>query len=121
MALNAIALFFSSNVSAHGGGLNAEGCPNDRKCVGCHCHRGGGVSPRSDAVSTNRVVPSRIAALRVSRDPSVFVNCAAARAARAAGAAAVRHGEPGYGPQLDSDGDGWDVSRSGDDAGLMLM
>lgn len=34
------------------------------------------------------------------RDLSVFANCAAVRAA---GAAPVRRGEPGYGPHLDRD------------------
>ena len=29
-------------VAAHSGGLNAEGCHNDRKRGGYHCHRAGG-------------------------------------------------------------------------------
>ena len=29
---------------AHGGGLNALGCHNDRKTGGYHCHRGSGSS-----------------------------------------------------------------------------
>ncbi|MEO8271089.1 MAG: YHYH domain-containing protein, partial [Aureliella sp.] len=33
-------------VRAHGGGLNAEGCHNDRKRGGYHCHRGGGGSDK---------------------------------------------------------------------------
>lgn len=103
MALTAIAMCFVSNVSAHGGGLNAEGCHQDRKRGGYHCHRGGGASSRSDVVSTTRLAPWRIALLRVQRDPGVFANCAEARAA---GAAPVRRGEPGYGPHLDRDGDG---------------
>ena len=48
----------------------------------------------------NRLVPWRIAPLRVPRDLGVFVNCAAARAAP------VRSDEPGYGPHLDRDDDG---------------
>ena len=103
MAFTAIALCFVGDVSAHGGRLNAEGCHHDRKRGGYHCHRGGGASSRGDAVSTNGLAPSRIAPLRVPRDPSVFANCAAARAA---GTAPVRRGEPGYGPHLDRDGDG---------------
>lgn len=103
MAFAAIALCFVGDVSAHGGGLNAEGCHQDRKRGGYHRHRGGGASSRGDALPNNRLAPSRIAPLRVSRDTSVFANCAVARAA---GAAPVRRGEPGYGPRLDRDGDG---------------
>lgn len=33
------ALLFSAGVSAHGGGLNKDGCHNDRKTGGYHCHR----------------------------------------------------------------------------------
>jgi Excalibur calcium-binding domain len=100
MALTAITICFVSHVSVHGGGLNAEGRHHDRKRAGYHCHRGGDGSSRSDAASTNRLASSRIAPLRVLRDPSVFANCAAA------GAAPVRRGEPGYGPHLDRDGVG---------------
>lgn len=103
MALTAIAMCFVSDVSAHGGGFNAEGCRHDRKRGGDQCHRGGGASLRSDAASTNRLAPLRIAPVRVPGDPGVFANCAAARAA---GAAPVRGGEPGYGPHLDRDRDG---------------
>jgi hypothetical protein len=100
LAVSAIALCFASNVSAHGGGLNAEGCHHDRKRGGYHCHRGGGSSSRGDALPTNRLAPSRIAPLRVPRDTGVFANCSAA------GAAPVNRGEPGYGSHLDRDGDG---------------
>ena len=79
-------LVFSQFVSAHGGGLNAEGCHNNRKTGDYHCHR----SP----IDRQTVVPSSGGAYR---------NCAAARAA---GAAPVRRGEPGYGPHLDRDNDG---------------
>ena len=103
MAFTAIALCFASNVSAHRGGLNAEGCHHDRKRGSYHCHRGGGASSRSGAAPTHRLAPSWIAPARISRDPGVFANCAEARAA---GAAPVRRGEPGYGPHLDRDNDG---------------
>jgi hypothetical protein len=103
MALTAITLRFASNVSAHGGGLNAEGCHYDRKRGGYHCHRGGGASSRSNAAPTKRIAPSQIAPLRVSQHSGVFAICAAARAA---GAAPVRRGEPGYGSHLDRDGVG---------------
>jgi hypothetical protein len=101
MAFTAIALYFASDVSVHGGGLNDEGCHRDRKHGGYHCRRGGSSSSRSYAVSTNRHTSSRIAPVRVSRDSGVFSNCANDRAARAA---PVRCGEPEYGPHLDRDG-----------------
>lgn len=81
-------------VLAHGGGLNASGCHNDRKGgTGYHCHRGG-----SRALAA---APAR--RLGVASRSGVFASCAAARAA---GAAPVRRGDPGYGPRLDRDGDG---------------
>ena len=78
-------------VAAHPGGLNSEGCHNNRKTGGYHCHRGPAASPQRalGAVSSN------------SRRE--FANCSQARAA---GAAPVRAGNPGYGPHLDRDGDG---------------
>ena len=33
-------LLIPSIVSSHGGGLNKDGCHNDRKTGGYHCHRG---------------------------------------------------------------------------------
>ncbi|HKC02819.1 MAG TPA: excalibur calcium-binding domain-containing protein [Sphingomicrobium sp.] len=78
-------------VVAHPGGLNAEGCHNNRKTGGYHCHRG----PSASASSALRAVSSN------SRRE--FANCAQARAA---GAAPVRAGDPGYGRHLDRDGDG---------------
>lgn len=76
---------------AHPGGLNAEGCHNNRKTGGYHCHRGQSASAAK--------------ALRaVSQDSRrEFANCSQARAA---GAAPVRAGDPGYGRHLDRDGDG---------------
>ena len=102
-AFGVIALCVAMNAPAHSGGLNAEGCHNDRKRGGYHCHRGGGASSRSDAAPINTFTPSRIAPGRAPRNQGVFANCAEARAA---GAAPVRRGEPGYGPHLDRDGDG---------------
>ena len=87
---------------AHPGGLNKEGCHNDRKNGGYHCHRGSsagsapraGFQPASVAPSSPRASPG---------GHGVFRNCTEARAA---GAAPVRRGDPGYGPHLDRDGDG---------------
>jgi hypothetical protein len=76
---------------AHPGGLNAEGCHNNRKTGGYHCHRG----PASSPSQALRAVSSS------SRRE--FANCAQARAT---GAAPVRIGDPGYGRHLDRDGDG---------------
>lgn len=76
-------------VRAHGGGLNAEGCHNDRKRDEYHCH--GGRSPRTEVPKKPR------------GGGGAFTNCTAARNA---GAAPVRRGDPGYGPHLDRDNDG---------------
>jgi Excalibur calcium-binding domain len=75
--------------SAHGGGLAADGCHNDRKNGGRHCHRGnGGSQPPVQSAYGGGVY---------------YANCTAARAA---GAAPVRAGQPGYARHLDRDGDG---------------
>ena len=77
----------SEHVYAHGGGLAADGCHNDRKNGGRHCHRG---NPSSLVTQT-------------LGGQTYYPNCAAARAA---GAAPVRRGQPGYGAHLDRDNDG---------------
>ena len=74
-------------VSAHGGRTAADGCHNDRKNGGRHCH-GGKSQPR---------------AVRRSGGNVYYPNCSAARTA---GAAPVRRGQPGYGTHLDRDRDG---------------
>lgn len=76
---------------AHPGGLNSEGCHNNRNTGGYHCHRGSASSPARaiQAVSSN--------------GRCEFANCSQARAA---GAAPVRRGGPGYGQHLDRDNDG---------------
>ena len=74
---------------AHGGGLAADGCHNDRQSGGRHCHRGNGGGPPPVQRAFNGNI--------------YFPNCASARAA---GAAPVRAGQPGYGRHLDRDGDG---------------
>ncbi len=78
---------------AHGGGLNAEGCHNNRKTGDYHCHRGPSASSSS----------SKKQASYSASIGGAFRNCAAARAA---GAAPVRRGDPGYGSHLDRDDDG---------------
>lgn len=75
---------------AHGGGLNNEGCHNNRKTGDYHCHRA--PSPRAVAPMT-----------ALGSSGGAFRNCTAARVA---GAAPVRRGDAGYGPHLDRDNDG---------------
>lgn len=88
------------SATAHPGGLNAEGCHNNRKTGDYHCHRARAAqAPRRAAQPENLVSRS---------GGGAFPNCAAARAA---GAAPVRRGEPGYGAHLDRDGDGVGCER----------
>jgi hypothetical protein len=75
-----------SSVAAHPGGLNAQGCHTNRKTGEYHCHR--------STVAIAQAPTGRVRAYR---------NCAEARAA---GAAPVRVGDPGYTRKLDRDGDG---------------
>lgn len=85
-------------VDAHGGGLDANGCHNNRKTGDYHCHR----APA--AVSAPRYQSSpQASSFAAGSDGGAHRNCTEARAA---GAAPVRRGEPGYGPHLDRDGDG---------------
>jgi hypothetical protein len=77
--------------SAHGGGLNAEGCHNNRKTGDYHCHRGSSAAP----ARTLRAVSSS--------SERAFANCSEARAA---GAAPVRVGGPWVRDAL-GQGSGW--------------
>lgn len=97
-AAAALSVLGGSVAFAHPGGLNAEGCHNDRKHGGYHCHRGGGSSPSQPSKSARRTEP-----LGLMGGGGAYANCTAARAA---GAAPVRRGQPGYGKHLDRDGDG---------------
>ena len=91
----------SEAASAHGGGLNAEGCHHDRKNGGYHCHRAAAPRP-----SANNFNPTPAPEHRRARDAGAATYYANCSAARAAGAAPVRRGDPGYGGHLDRDGDG---------------
>lgn len=75
--------------TAHPGGVAADGCHNDRKNGGRHCHGGNG-----------RAAPP---IQRAFGGEVYYPNCAAAQAAEAA---PVRIGQPGYARHLDRDGDG---------------
>lgn len=83
-----IAILLLAN-APHSGGTDANGCHRDRRTGTRHCHnKKGGPPPRAQALSGRSVY---------------YPNCAAARAA---GAAPVRAGDPGYSRKLDRDGDG---------------
>ena len=84
-------LLISSQSFGHPGRLASDGCHNDRKNGGRHCHRSG-----SSALKADR--PQRLIG-----GATYYANCAAARAA---GAAPVRVGDQGYARHLDRDGDG---------------
>lgn len=108
--LMVLTVFVGPAVYAHGGGLNAAGCHNDRKNGGYHCHRGSRrtaaflASPakRKRAVSKIGRGVTKAQAL-FDRTEVYFANCSQARTA---GAAPVRYGRPGYARHLDRDGDG---------------
>jgi len=85
---------------AHGGGLNSEGCHNNRKTGDYHCHR----KPSKPAPTVRPRQDTPKSSLRPAQPARrAFRNCTEARAA---GAAPVRRGEPGYGAHLDRDNDG---------------
>ena len=106
------AIFFvfgllGSPAYAHGGGLNKDGCHNNRKTGDYHCHRPKQkTSDRSYRQSLTeeqkRAAQSQNRSNNLQRI-SAYRNCTAARAA---GAAPVYRGEPGYGRHLDRDNDG---------------
>ncbi|NZA27207.1 excalibur calcium-binding domain-containing protein [Luteimonas sp. SJ-92] len=100
-----IALACSAQVQAHGGGLNKDGCHNDRKSSGYHCHRGQSAPPPLSPMPPPQNTPARhdLTPGGGSSPSRAFRNC---DEARAAGAAPVRRGDPGYGPHLDRDNDG---------------
>ena len=75
---------------AHPGGLNGEGCHNNRKTGGYHCHRSGRAA---QPVAAAQSIDGRV----------YYANCAAVRAA---GKAPLRRGDPGYRAGLDRDDDG---------------
>lgn len=89
----ALLLAFPTTSFSHSGGLNSEGCHNDRKRGGYHCHRSADPSP----------APTYKRAPLAGSSGGSYRNCSAARAA---GAAPVYRGDPGYGAHLDRDNDG---------------
>lgn len=81
-----------SLANAHSGGLNREGCHNNRKTGDYHCHGGRSTSA---GLSANSLSPDNANRSSLPSHRSAFRNCTEARAA---GAAPVRAGDPGYGP-----------------------
>ena len=98
IALAVLSLLPSLSI-AHSGGLDKNGCHTNRKTGDYHCHRAQGPARKASVPATN-LAPAGSSSSAPSR---AFRNCAEARAA---GAAPVRRGEPGYGPHLDRDNDG---------------
>ena len=84
---------------AHGGGLNAEGCHTNRKTGEYHCHR----APATSSTQRSQLAPAASRQSTRADSSAYYANCAAARAA---GAAPVRRGDPGYARHLDRDNDG---------------
>ena len=89
----ALAAVADAPLLAHPGGLAADGCHNDRRNGGRHCHGAGRAAP----------VSRPLGFASSARRRGAYANCSEARAA---GAAPVRRGDPGYGAHLDRDGDG---------------
>ena len=91
IVISTFALLTGDGAAAHPGGLNAEGCHWNRKTGDYHCHRPAQPPP---GAAREKSPPGSVVFYR---------NCAEARAA---GAAPIRRGQPGYGQHLDRDNDG---------------
>ena len=118
-ALFGLLVLLAPAASAHGGGLNSEGCHNNRKTGDYHCHRGsssggnsssgsnGGSAARSNSARSNSApaaaVPQGLYTAPTTNGTLRFANCSQARAADVA---PIRRGEPGYAAHLDRDDDG---------------
>ena len=103
-------LTLPGTAASHGGGLDAQGCHNDRKRGDYHCHRAQStpaqalapVAPRRHPDPQNAAT-TLLAPASVQPRATYYANCSAVRAARAA---PIRYGDPGYASHLDRDGDG---------------
>ena len=93
---------WAPTAAGHGGGLDKHGCHNDRRSGGYHCHRGGGAAAPARESARDEAA-SFVSGRRAARSGGAYRNCSEARAA---GAAPLSRGEPGYGAHLDRDGDG---------------
>ena len=109
LSICAVGLLLAQPALAHSGGLDKDGCHTNRKTGDYHCHRASGPAHAHPSSPGQRDAPAPATAVPAARVPRpqssgrAFANCAEARAA---GAAPVRRGEPGYGPHLDRDNDG---------------
>lgn len=97
LALPAVA----SNAWAHGGGLNKDGCHDDRKNGGYHCHRASAPTPVERRYQLRnpenpRIMPRLDDHAKVAYLPTVLKH----------GLQLLRRGGPGYGPHLDRNKDG---------------
>jgi hypothetical protein len=97
-----IALACTEAVHAHGGGLDRNGCHTNRKTGEYHCHRVQ-TAPHPERQPQRKPPATNFVPAVTPRADHAFRNCSEARAA---GAAPVRRGDPGYAPHLDRDNDG---------------
>ena len=56
LAILIVGLLSSFNAYAHGGGLNKEGCHNNRKTGDYHCHRGSKSSARQPSLPNQQTL-----------------------------------------------------------------
>lgn len=82
-------------------GLNADGCHDNRETGDYHCHR----KPAASAPAAT-LAPAQRAQHNAAANRNGVVHYRNCSQARAAGAAPVRRGDPGYGTHLDRDNDG---------------
>lgn len=102
LLMSSLALCLTAPAFAHGGGLNAQGCHNNKKTGDYHCYR----SPRTVPKPNSNAQTPPLDSLQSNERTTInrpYRNCTEARAL---GAAPVRRGEPGYGRHLDRDNDG---------------
>ncbi len=83
-------MFGVAEASAHPGGLDREGCHNNRSNGTYHCHQ-------------NRRANRQVERAQSIQGDTYYRNC---DAARTAGAAPIYRGQPGYRAGLDRDNDG---------------
>lgn len=102
-----IALAMPDFALSHPGRTNSEGCHNDRKHGGYHCHGGGsGGSSATTSSKKKRKKSSRKKARGVQGFMSESVYFSSCKEARANGYSRMKEGEPGYSSNLDRDNDG---------------
>lgn len=103
LAAAALLVASAGSAVAHPGGTDASGCHTNRKTGQRHCHGAGGGSSARPAAAK----PARRSG--AAYGSPYYANCTEARAA---GAAPINRGEPGYAPHLDRDNDGVACERS---------